>query len=263
VGIVNLIAVLETGKDLLGHSWPGIQRSAGRLDRIILLPVTNADGRARVPLRMMRRRGTDNTVHEYFNTGAKPDGSLLGWPNCKQFIPVDFSKVQFPGGYPNDAGVNIQHDDFFGNPQPETKALFDLTARERPDLILNMHTGTAFVQVLRPFCEPALAVAWETLYRRVHTALTQHGLRGTEDLAREADPARRGMSVFNLDSALNLHCGALAVTVESPSHNFSEAKRYGKQFFHSPEHIVTGHLICHQAAMEFLTDTGGRSKWTG
>ena len=55
------------------------------------------------------------------------------------------TKTQFPGGYPNDAGVNIQHDDFFGARQPETQAQFDLVARERPDLTMNMHTGASFV----------------------------------------------------------------------------------------------------------------------
>ena len=59
-------------------------------------------------------RDTDFTVAEYLNTGGKPDGTITGWPQIKEFIPMDFSKPGFPGGYPNDAGVNIQHDDFFG-----------------------------------------------------------------------------------------------------------------------------------------------------
>ena len=122
VGIVNLIAVLETGADLRGRAWPGITAAAAALDRIILIPILNADGRSRVPIRMGVHRGTDHTVAEYFNTGGQPDGSLIGWPDCKEFIPLDFSATQFPGGYPNDAGVNVQHDDFFGRPQPETRA---------------------------------------------------------------------------------------------------------------------------------------------
>ena len=260
VGIVNLIAVLETGADLLGRPWPAIQEAARELDRMILLPITNLDGRARVPLRMIRHRGTDHTVHEYFNTGGKLDGTLLGWPDCKEFIPLDFKTVQFPGGYPNDAGVNIQHDDFLGAPQPETRALLALTAAERPDLILNMHTGTAFVQPLRPFLEPALTPAWEQLYRQVLTGLTRKGLRATGDTAREAEPIRR-MSPYNLDTALNLNCGALALTVESPSHNYAKAKRQGELFVHTPAQIVTAHLTCHQESMTYLAQSGGRSRW--
>ncbi len=81
------------------------------------------------------------TVEEFLNTGGKPDGTITGWPQMKEFIPMDFKRPGFPGGYPNDAGVNIQHDDFLGKRQPETQALFNLTEKEKPDLIINMHTG--------------------------------------------------------------------------------------------------------------------------
>ena len=97
VGLVNLIAVLETGKDLRGKPWPEITRAAERLDRILLIPITNVDGRARVPIRMLRHWGRNSDVQEYFNTGGWKDGKLLGWPQCKQYIPLDFSTVGFPG----------------------------------------------------------------------------------------------------------------------------------------------------------------------
>jgi len=262
VGMVNLLSVLETGADLRGRSWPEITAAAQAIERVILLPVTNVDGRARVPLRMIRHRGSDYTVHEYFNTGAKPDGSIIGWPQCKEFIPLDFATTQFPGGYPNDAGVNIQHDDFMGSPQPETRVLFELTARERPDLIVNMHTGAQFLHPLRSFIEPALMPFFEEFYRRLLTVLTKAGLQRTDDPALEANPARERLSGPNLDTALNLHCGALAVLVESPSHNHSSAKKDGQPFFHTPENLLDAQLICHQEAMKYLAETGGRSRWT-
>jgi hypothetical protein len=262
VGIVNLIAVLETGADLRGRTWPGITAAAAALDRILLIPVVNADGRSRVPLRMGVHRGADHTVAEYFNTGGHPDGSLIGWPDCKEFIPLDFANTQFPGGYPNDAGVNLQHDDFFGRPQPETRALLDLVAEERPDVTLNMHTGATFIHPLRPFIEPALTPTFEALYRRVMTRLTGAGLQASDDASVEANPARERPSVFNLDSALNLHCGSLSVLVESPSHAFSAARRKGQPFLHTPDHLLDAQLICHQEAMGFLAETGGRWRWT-
>jgi len=104
-GMVNLIAVLETGKDLRGKEWPEINAAAKGLDRIILIPIANVDGRARVPLRMESFQGKNETLHEYMNTGAGLDGKNIGWPQCKEFIPLDFSKTQFPGGYPNDAAA--------------------------------------------------------------------------------------------------------------------------------------------------------------
>jgi predicted deacylase len=262
VGAVNLLSVLETGKDLRGREWPEIVDAAKGLDRVIVIPITNADGRARIPLRMIRHQGKSELAHEYFNTGAKPDGNIIGWPQCKEHIPLDFSTTQFPGGYPNDAGVNIQHDDFFRTPQPETRALLDLTARERPDLTVNMHTGAVFMHPLRSFIEPALTPAFEDFYRRAMTRLTLAGLQRTSDPAKEADPARERMSVYNLDTAINLNCGALSVLVESPAHDFSTAVRDGKPFLHTPDLLLDAQLTMHQEAMKFLAETGGRARWT-
>ena len=263
VGIVNLLSVLETGQDLRGRKWPEITEAAKALDRIVLVPIVNLDGRARIPLRMMAHRGKDFFVHEYWNTGGRLDGKLLGWPQVKEFIPLDFTKTQFPGGYPNDAGVNVQHDDFLSSRrQPETQALLELTASERPDLILNMHTGAQFIQPLRPFVEPVLMPTWEALYRQVRTRLALEGLQASSDPAKVADPARERMSPYNLDTALNLNCGALSFVVESPSHNFSTSTREGKSFVHTPDELVTAQLLTHLEAMKFLAQTGGRARWT-
>jgi hypothetical protein len=262
VGMVNLISVLETGKDLRGQAWPEFNDIANQLDRIILIPIMNPDGRARIPLRMEKYNDTDHTIHEYLNTGGYPDGTIIGWPQVKEFIPLDFGRPLFPGGYPNDAGVNIQHDDFFGNPQPETRALFDLTARERPDLILNMHTGAFYMSMHRPFSEPVLSPVFDSLYTYVHTRLALEGLQHTKDPLMEADPARAPRSIFNLDGALNLHCGALSVVVESPSHSFSTKNRKNEIAFLTPDMLLDSQLICHLEAMRFLAESGGRSKWT-
>ena len=265
VGMVNLIAVLETGCDLRGKPWPEITEAAAGLDRIVLVPLVNVDGRARIPLRMEVYRGMDETVHSYLTNSAWADGSPVGWPACKQFIPLDFRKTQFPGGYPNDAGVNIQHDDFFGNPQPETRALFALTARERPDLMLNMHTGVPprnyFQRMHRPFMEEALNQPFDELYRRTHTRLTREGLQGSRNPILEATPPRDSSFPCNLDTALNLHCGVMSVIVEAPSHGFSGTDRDGVPVRHTPERLLDAQLICNQEAMGFLRETGGRARW--
>ncbi len=263
-GMVNLISVLETGKDLRGKSWPGITEAAAKLDRIILIPIVNLDGRARIPLRMLADRGGEFFVQEYLNTGGRPDGKLIGWPQVKEFIPLDFSKTQFPGGYPNDAGVNIQHDDFFSaRRQPETQALLDLTSRERPDMILNMHTGANFLDPLRPFIEPSLIPVWEQYYRRVRGRLAKAGLQQSSDPSVAGDPSKSGLNPFNLDTALNLNCGALAFVIESPAHSFSTSKRDGKPFRHSPDDLLDAQLTAHEEAMKLLAESGGLSKWMG
>jgi hypothetical protein len=214
---------------------------------------------------MERYNGTDNIYHQYFNTGTWKNGDRIGWPTVKEFIPLDFSRTQFPGGYPNDAGVNLQHDDFLGARQPETQALLDLTARERPDLIFNMHTGAPpknyFVRMHRPLMEPVLTPVWDDLYRAVHTALTNAGLQSTKDVALESDPARVRPSPMNLDAMLNFHTGALTALIESPSHSFSGTDRNGNVVPFSVDNLLDAHLVAFQAGLEFLVERGGRSHW--
>ena len=88
------------------------------------------------------------------------------------------------------------------------------------------------------------------------------GLQASDDAKIEADPGRETASPFNLDSALNLHCGSLSLVVESPSHTFSTRKRTGELFFHTPDHLLDAQLTCHQEAMGLLAETGGRARWT-
>ncbi len=261
VGMVNLISVLETGKDLRGREWPGINEWFSKLDRVILIPIVNADGRVRIPLMMEKFRGTDFTIAEYLNTGGKPDGKITGWPQIKEFIPMKMDGPSFPGGYPNDAGVNIQHDDFSGKKQPETQALFDLAGREKPDLILNMHTGAVYMRMDRPLGEPALHDAFDSLFKYVHSELGARGLQYFSDPVKAGDPSLATTGVYNLDGALDFHSGALSVVVESPSHSFDGLNEDGKPASQTPEMLLDAQLICHQQAMKFLAESGGRSVW--
>lgn len=268
IGIINMLEVLETGRDLNGKEWTELSALADSLDRIVLLPLVSPDGRARLPIRMEPNRGGEPnsfTVHEYLNTGGKKDGTIIGWPDVKEFIPMDFAQFGFPGGYPNDAGINIMHDDFFGSPQPETQLLLDLTADERPDLIINMHTGVPknnyFMQLHRPFTEPELQPIFDILYRKIKTSLTHHKLQGSADASFEADPSRKKMTGYNLNTALNLHCGALSVTIESPSHGYFGTNLAGEPALQTPEMLLDAQLIAHQASLKFLLETKGRSGW--
>lgn len=264
MGIINFLSVIETGKDLRGVSWPVIEQLFNSIDRLIVIPVMNPDGRNRVPVRMTPFRGMNHEVNEYWNTGGNPDGTLIGWPDVKEYIPFDFTKNKFPGGYSNEAGVNIQHDDFFNTMQPETRALFDLCDIEKPDLILNMHTGAVFPKMLKPFTEVELRPVFDQLYKRILTAWTKAGLERTDDVERESDPERVGSySPFGLDGALSFHCGALSAVIESPNHGFTAARdEQGEMIILTPEMLLDAQLIGYRESLQFLKDTGGRSQWT-
>ena len=157
------------------------------------------------------------------------------------------------------------HDDFFGQRQPETQGLFDLVAAEKPDLIINMHTGAPgnnyFIRMHHPFCDPTLHPAYDSLYTFVHTGLTLKGLQSTNDIQLEADATKSPIGVYNLDAALNLHSGALSVVVEAPSHSFSGTNRAGEPVMQTPEMILNAELVVHLEAMKFVSETGGRAKW--
>ena len=193
-------------------------------------------------------RGTDGFVPEYLCTGGRLDGKLIGWPAVKAYIPMDFSQFQFPGGYPNDHGVNIMHDDFFGHVQPETRALLDLTSRERPDLILNLHTGAGaqdyYTRMHTPVMEEALRPAFEGLYRSVHTALVRAKMQGSDDLSVEANPKRNQGFPYNLDTALDYNCGALSLIVEFPSHAYAGHNQRGEVVRHTAGQLVDEELSC-------------------
>jgi len=264
VGIINLLSVLETGKDLRGLPWPVFEQYLTSIDRLIVIPIMNPDGRNRMPIRMTPFRGMNYKVNEFWNTGGYPDGTLIGWPDVKEFIPFDFTTNKFPGGYSNEAGVNIQHDDFFNTMQPETRALFDLCNVEKPDLILNLHTGAVFPKMLKPFTEIPLTAVFNKLYKRILTAWTIAGLERTNDVEMESDPARVGSySPFNLDGALSFHCGALCATIESPNHGFASARdEKDNMIVMTPEMLLDAQLIGFRESLNFLKDTGGRSKWT-
>jgi hypothetical protein len=49
--------------------------------------------------------------------------------------------------------------------------------------------------------------------------------------------------------------------IESPSHAASGAQRAGKQFLFDPEDLLNAQLVCHQEAMKFLVESGGRNRW--
>ena len=125
---VNMISLLETGKDLKGETDEDFLKLASQY-RLIILPCVNMDGRSISPDHF---RGQPYEVFRACSQGVWKDSTLVEWKGSKKYFPLPLDKVSFPGGYPNGDGYNIQHDVTPGDMRTEeAKALCRLMARWR------------------------------------------------------------------------------------------------------------------------------------
>jgi len=209
-GAVNLLHILEEGRDLRGRRWPELKKLAARF-RLLLVPLANPDGRERVKLPSLVGLTTDDLT--YYGQGMWKKGGIIGWSGSKQFLPLPLDRVRFSGGYPNDAGVNLMHDvSPAGHKARETTALLRLVEEEIVDTCLNMH-GHQRGPLILPHAASAPDAFFEhalELADRVHDRLLDAGLRPMP-----VTRGRRGLG-FNLPSAMHFTSGCLSLTFETP-----------------------------------------------
>ena len=216
VGLMNLLAVAETGQDLYGREWPDLAANLVRC-RVLIVPVGNPDGRARCSEDSWV--GADPQVHERVGMGTRADGTNYVWPMVKRFHPMQGARVGELGSYFNDHGINLMHDDWFEPMAAETQAYLRLAQDEAPDFIVSLHSHNS-----RPSVEPTAYVprtVKETirtfanrLYARYRTAGLPAREGGPEP---EEDGATFPPPSFNLASALHHACGGAAFVHECPS----------------------------------------------
>lgn len=207
---VNMIQMLETGRDFRGHTDPELLELASRY-RLIIIPCLNMDGRSICPDHL---RGQPYEVFRKACQGTWKDGSLIGWLGSKEHYPLPLDKVSFPGGYPNGDGYNIQHDCTPGDMKTEeAKAVCRLMSRWRVDLLLNVHS----CEISSTMFEPGLIDTPEhikrgnTLYTKVLTAYKEAGLRD------DVPEIEGGDEAVDLTQLANYCSGALGLTVECSS----------------------------------------------
>lgn len=245
--LVNLIELLENGRDLRGDTWPELAEVIEHV-RLVIVPVANPDGRSRVePAALM---GCTNEELRYWAQGTWADGSLCDYPACKQVHPI--TNTKFLGGYFNDDGVNLMHDNFFHPMAKETQALLDLADSEQADYIILLHGGSnSLSDILQPAYVPV------EVNRKLHKlAVTCNEAAQKEGLAFNVHPAKEVRESgatppsFNLTSALHHVCGGVSCTYEANEH---VADQKGPHQTH--EEIYRSHLIlfeqcCRQALDE-------------
>ena len=217
VAIMNLISLLETGVDLAGNRNDALLSAAAKV-HLVLTPMCNPDGRSHIPF--------DNFVGHtfydlrYYNQGIWKNGELCGWPDCKLVHPIK-DHVAYLGGYFNDDGVNMMHDNFFGHNSNETQNVLDICSEYAPDVAVLCHGGSNC-----PPCFTTLEYASGEAKRamielagRIRDKYEKVGLIGFENRGSGLD-SRKGEDAetpasFNLISAMHHCCGAPCITFES------------------------------------------------
>ena len=218
-GLMNLIEVMETGRDLLGRDQSAL-RALGERTRLLNVPTGNPDGVAR--FRPGHLVGLTRADKEYWGQGTWADDSLVGHPFSKLRHPMVGPDVGNLGSYFNDAGVNPMHEELTRPFSAEAPAILDVARAEAPDLAVSLHSRIPAPAILRPSYVP-LEVQEEvrSLARRYNALLEARGIP-TSPLPQvgpeEGDPP----PYFNLVSAL-YHVGGATPFTHENTHGVTEA----------------------------------------
>lgn len=217
-GLVNLIQIMETGKDLRGKDQTSLRQLGDRC-RLLIIPAGNPDGVARFEPRSLQ--GMTGEDLRFWGQGTWKDDTLCGWPGCKRQHPMTGDNVGFLGGYFNDAGINPMHDEFFAPMGPEAPAILKVAIEEGPDLVVSLHSHEPAPALLRPAYVPTeVQQDIRSLAAKYYALLDKRNL--PHDSPFEARPeGGKNSESFNLTSALHHVCGAGSFTFECP-HGLSD-----------------------------------------
>jgi hypothetical protein len=213
VSLVNLIQVMETGRDLRDRPQAAL-RDLGRRCRLLILPSGNPDGLARFEPRSSQ--GMTTAQSEFWGMGTWKDDTIALWPGSKRLHPHVGPSVGFLGCYFNDRGINPMHDEFFAPMSPEAPAILDVARREGPDLAVSLHSHASPPAVLRPAYVPLeIQEEVKSLAERYYALLDQAKLPHQKPPVPSPESGKNP-APFNLTSALYHTSGATAFTFESP-----------------------------------------------
>ena len=212
-GLVNLIEIMETGRDLRGRDQATLQR-LGRQCHLWIIPEGNPDGLARFEPRALQ--GMSGNDLRFWGQGTWSDDTFCGWPESKRQHPMTGANVGFLGCYFNDRGVNPMHDEFFDPLGPEAPAILKVAREAAPDLAVSLHSHESQPALLRPAHVPLeVQEAVRQLAQRCYELLAQRGLPHDQPFT-PAPESGRHATAFNLTSALYHVSGASAFTFECP-----------------------------------------------
>ena len=207
MALVNLIKIMETGTDYAGMEHPELLSLMEKI-HLVLIPVANPDGRSRIPYRSVVGMTFDE--FRYYDQGTWKGGELCGWPGCKSIHPIK-EECEFLGGYFNDDGVNMMHEDFFGEISNESKILIDICRKEVPDLSIQLHGGTNCICTLLP----TDFSTQDTLDKCIKLSSSVKAAFDEDGIPYRVVGAGSLHSAFGLKSAMHHVCGEPVLTYES------------------------------------------------
>lgn len=246
--LLNLIKLIETGKDYHGNTNQFLS-SCIDLCRLLVIPLANPDGRARcIPDSMI---GLSYEEFRHFSQGRWINGSLCEWPKCKTFHPIK-DHVSFLGAYYNDNGINMMHDNFFGNMASETKALLDIAGEEAPDFIALLHGGgNTKNEILDTDYVPFyIKQRIHDLSLRVKAEVTKLNMPCAATKI-QFDDSVPPLS-FNLTSALHHVCGAVSYVYESNQGICKKNEKWETILSH--EEILIQHYILFEQTIRYALE---------
>jgi hypothetical protein len=214
-GMINLIQVAETGRDLRGKEWPLLKKGIEQC-RVIIIPCSNPDGRARCPYNSFM--GLPSLTMVKYGQGTHKDGTLWRWRPSKSLHPMK-GDVGLLGAYFNDNGINIMHDDFFFPMAEETKAILKIARDETPDMTVSLHSCEYPPSVIEPAYAPFFmkervvdfANQLNGYYKNEGLPHMEEGWKLETTIDDRKFPPKQS---FNLTSALHHISGTMAFTFE-------------------------------------------------
>ncbi len=150
-GLVSLIEILETGRDLRGREQP-VLRDLARQCRVLIVPAGNPDGIARFEPRAIHGMPLDE--FQFWGQGTWKDDSIAFWPASKRQHPFIGPEIGWMGCYFNDKGINPMHDEFLAPMSTEAPAILQVAMQEGPDLAVSLHSHGSAPALLRPAFVP-------------------------------------------------------------------------------------------------------------
>lgn len=250
VALNNLIKLIETGTDYKGDRNDELRELCSKV-HLIIMPLCNPDGRERIPFKNFVGKTFEDL--RYYNQGTWKNGELCGWPGCMKYHGIN-EYCDFVGGYFNDNGVNFNNDDFFVDPQPETRTILALARDYMPDISIMLHGGDNTKGMFNPprYTPNVSYVAMDLLGARVQEATREAGYEfhyasipiGTRE-------SNRAAVSFGISCAFTHTCGEPCFIYESnqglTEHPHGSPGQTNEEIFHR-------HMILFETTIKWILE---------